>query len=107
MTNLIPTQRQYTNHINVKQNTQEWMDTRKGKIAGSQLPALLEIYGQEKFTNYRKIVREGLNENDVYNTQNIKNFEHRHKYEFVTSTICKDVWIFLSARWFKLWSKSR
>nr|XP_047128095.1 uncharacterized protein LOC124808932 [Hydra vulgaris] len=81
--NMVPTQRQYTNHINVKQNTQEWMDTRKGKVTGSRLPALLGIYGQEKFANYWKIVKEGLNENDFYNTQNIKNFERGHKYEFM------------------------
>ena len=83
LTNLIPLQGQYTNHIYVKQNTQEWMDTRKGKITGSRLPSLLGIYGQEKFTNYWKIVKEGLNENDIYNTQNIKNLERGHKYEFI------------------------
>ena len=31
-------------------NTNEWKDKGKFKITGSRLPALLGLYGQEKFT---------------------------------------------------------
>ena len=50
------------NYHDVLQNTNEWKDLRKFKITGSRLPALLGLYGQEKFTKYWKVVKQGLEE---------------------------------------------
>ena len=64
----------------VLQNTNEWKDLRKFKITGSRLPALLGLYGQEKFTKYWKVVKQGLEERDVLKT-NFENFKRGHKFE--------------------------
>ena len=50
------------NYHDVLQNTNEWKDLCKFKITGSRLPALLGLYGQEKFTKYWKVVKQGLEE---------------------------------------------
>ena len=50
------------NYHDVLQNTNEWKDLRKFKITGSRLPAFLGLYGQEKFTKYWKVVKQGLEE---------------------------------------------
>ena len=68
------------NYHDVLQNTNEWKDLRKFKITGSILPALLGLYGKEKFTKYWKVVKQGLEESDVLKT-NFENFKRGHKYE--------------------------
>ena len=68
------------NYHNVLQNTNEWKDLRKFKITGSRLPALLGLYGQEKFPKYWKVVKQGLEESDVLKT-NFQNFKQGHKFE--------------------------
>ena len=68
------------NYHDVLQNTNEWKDLRKFKITGSRLPALLGLYGQEKFTKYWKVVKQGLEESDVLKT-NFENFKRGHKCE--------------------------
>ena len=39
------------NYHDVLQNTNEWGDLHKFKITGSKLPALLGLYGQEKYSS--------------------------------------------------------
>ena len=68
------------NYHDVPQNTNEWKDLRKFKVTGSRLPALLGLYGQEKFTKYWKVVKQGLEESDVLKT-NFENFKRGHKFE--------------------------
>jgi len=62
------------NYHDVLQNTNAWEDLRKFKITGSRLPALLGSHGQEKFMKYWKVVKQGLKESDVINT-NFENFK--------------------------------
>ena len=62
------------NYHDVLQNTNKWKDLRKFKITGSRLPALLGLYGQEKFTKYWKVVKQGLEERDILET-NFENFK--------------------------------
>ena len=68
------------NYHDVLQNTNVWEDLRKFKITGSRLPALLGLHGQEKFIKYWKVVKQGLKESDVVNT-NFENFKRGHKFE--------------------------
>ena len=68
------------NYHDVLQNTNVWEDLRKFKITGSRLPALLGSHEQEKFIKYWKVVKEGLKESDVINT-NFENFKRGHKFE--------------------------
>lgn len=71
-----------------------WEDLHKFKITESRLPALLGSHGQERFINYWKVVRQGLKESDVINT-NFENFKRGHKFEkeavSVFFTICLTV----------------
>jgi len=68
------------NYHDVLQNTNEWEDLRKFKITGSRLPALLGSHGQEKFMKYWKVIKQGLKESNVINT-NFENFKRGHKFE--------------------------
>ena len=68
------------NYHDILQNTNVWKDLRKFKITGSRLPALLGLHGQEKFIKYWKVVKQGLKESDVINT-NFENFKRGHKFE--------------------------
>ena len=68
------------NYHDVLQNTNVWEDLRKFKITGSRLTALLGLHGQEKFIKFWNVVKQGLKESDVINT-NFENFERSHKFE--------------------------
>ena len=68
------------NYHDVLQNTNVWEDLRKFKTTGSRLPALLGSHGQEKFIKYWKVVKQGLKESDVINT-NFENFKRGYKFE--------------------------
>jgi len=68
------------NYLDVLQNTNVWEDLRKLRITGSRLPALLGSHGQERFIKYWKVVKQGLKESDVINT-NFENFKRGHKFE--------------------------
>ena len=68
------------NYYDVLQNTNVWEDLRKFKITASRLPALLGSHGEEKFIKFWKVVKQGLKESDVINT-NFENFKRGHKFE--------------------------
>lgn len=68
-----------TNYINVAQNSKLWHSTRRFKITGSRLPALLGFYGKQKFNSYWNIVENGSQEDNLQNLTNIKRgqyYEH-------------------------------
>ena len=71
---------EYANYKNVEQNSDAWLNIRKNKITGSRLPALLGVYGKKKFESYLKIVKEELNENDLFNNC-FRNFHCGHQFE--------------------------
>ena len=72
--------------VKTKQNK---VNLRKFKITGSRLPALLGSHGQEKFIKYWKVVKQGLKESDVINT-NFENFKRGHRFEKeAISVFCK------------------
>ena len=64
----------------IQQNTSEWQDLRRFKITGSRFGVLLGLQGNDKFEKYWRMVKEGLQESDVCNT-NFVNFSRGHKYE--------------------------
>ena len=68
------------NYKNVEQNSDAWLNIRKNKITGSRLSALLGVYVKKKFESYWKIVKEGLNESDLFN-KCFKNFRRGHQFE--------------------------
>ena len=70
----------YINYKNVEQNTNAWLNIRKNKVTGSQLPALLGVFGEKKFQCYWKIVKEGLNKSGLCNS-NLKNYHRGHHFE--------------------------
>ena len=71
---------EYANYKNVEQNSDAWLNIRKNKIIGSRLPALLGVYGKKKFESYWKIVKEGLNESDLFNNC-FRNICRGHQFE--------------------------
>ena len=71
---------EYANYKNVEQNSDAWLNIRKNKITGSRLPALLGVYGKKKFESYWKIVKERLNETDLFNNC-FRNFRRGHQFE--------------------------
>ena len=81
---------EYANYNNVEQNSDTWLNIRKNKITGSRLPALLGVYGKKKFESYWKIVKEGLNESDLFNncleiSVVVTSLKKKHCYFFETS----------------------
>ena len=71
LSNLSPTQHLSSNHVSVKQNSEEWLNLRKNKITGSRIGNLLGMFGKTKFEIYWNIVHKGLSENDVIDTSKI------------------------------------
>ena len=57
-----------------------YVELSKHKVTGSRLPALIGLYGKNKFDKYCRIVKEGLQESDLINT-NLANFKRGHEYE--------------------------
>ena len=68
-----------SSHHSVQQNSQAWFNLRKFKITGSRMPALLGFYGKSKFSLYWRVVKEGLDENDI-SANKIVNFQRGHAY---------------------------
>ena len=68
------------NHNNVIQNSLLWHEIRRYKITGSRLAVLLGLHGKDKFVKYWDLVKNGLQESDVVNT-NLLNFKRGHMYE--------------------------
>lgn len=68
------------NYVSLIQNTHEWNDLRRHKITASRLPALIGMYGKNKFDIYWQIVQQGLLESDILNN-NFTNFKRGHYYE--------------------------
>ena len=46
---------EYPNYKNVEQNSNAWLNIRKNKITGSQLPALLGVYGKKSLNPIGKL----------------------------------------------------
>ena len=67
-----------TNYVDNAQNTDEWQLTRRKKITGSRLPALLGLYGQKQFQFMWSVVRDGVREKDL---SHIENIQRGHVYE--------------------------
>ena len=67
-----------TNYVDNVQNTDERQQTRRKKITGSQLSALLGMYGLKQFQFMWSVVRDGVREKDLSNIENIR---RGHIYE--------------------------
>ena len=57
-----------------------WQLTRRKKITGSRLPALLGLYGQKQFQLVWSVVRDGVREKDLSHIENIRR-GHIHEKE--------------------------